>query len=110
MDANHIVRSLQKPPGEFTKKDIIDYICRFQIRHINFMYVGGDGRLKTLNFIVNDKDYLDTILTCGERVDGSSLFDFIDADSSDLYVVPRFNTAFLLPNGTTPEYCTQYSS
>lgn len=110
MDANHIVRSLQKPASEFTKKDIIDYICRFQIRHINFMYVGGDGRLKTLNFIINDKDYLDTLLSCGERVDGSSLFDFIDADSSDLYVVPRFNTAFLFPGGTTPGDYTPFSS
>ena len=97
MDANPIVRSLQKPASEFTKRDIIDFVCDNGIHDINFMYVGGDGRLKTLNFVVNDKDYLDTILTCGERVDGSSLFDFIDADSSDLYVVPRFNTAFLSP-------------
>ena len=74
------------------------------------MYVGGDGRLKTLNFIINDKDYLDTLLSCGERVDGSSLFDFIDADSSDLYVVPRFNTAFLFPGGTTPGDYTPFSS
>jgi glutamine synthetase len=33
----------------------------------------------------------------GERVDGSSLFSFIEAGSSDLYVVPRFKTAFLNP-------------
>lgn len=110
MDANPIVRSLQKPMSEFTKQDIFNYICDNQIRRVNFMYVGGDGRLKTLNFIINDKDYLDTILTCGERVDGSSLFDFIDADSSDLYVVPRFNTAFLYPNGMPPEDSIHYLS
>ncbi len=94
---NPIVQELGKPASEFTKKDIVEYITRFNIHNINFMYVGGDGRLKTLNFVVDDLDYLDTILTCGERVDGSSLFDFIDADSSDLYVVPRFNTAFMSP-------------
>ncbi len=110
MDANPIVRCLQKPASEFTKKDILNYICKHQIRRINFMYVGGDGRLKTLYFVINDMEYLDTILTCGERVDGSSLFDFIDADSSDLYVVPRFNTAFIHPAGTPPDEYAHYMS
>ena len=61
-----------------------------------------DGRLKTLNFVINDAAYLDAILTCGERVDGSSLFSFIEAGSSDLYVLPRFNTAFLDPFAQIP--------
>ena len=61
---------------------------------VNFMYPAADGRLKTLNFIINDLAYLETILTNGERVDGSSLFPFISAGSSDLYVIPRFRTAF----------------
>ena len=50
-----------------------------------------------LNFVITNLQYLDTILTCGERVDGSSLFSFIQAGSSDLYVLPRFRTAFLDP-------------
>ncbi len=54
------------------------------------MYPAGDGRLKTLNFVINNQAYLEAILTCGERVDGSSLFSFIEAGSSDLYVIPRF--------------------
>ena len=41
---------------------------------VNFMYPAGDGRLKTLNFVINNQAYLEAILTCGERVDGSSLF------------------------------------
>lgn len=45
---------------------------------VNFMYPAGDGRLKTLNFVINDAAYLDTILSFGERVDGSSLFKHID--------------------------------
>ena len=66
------------------------------------MYPAGDGRLKTLNFVINNKAYLEAILTCGERVDGSSLFSFIEAGSSDLYVVPRFRTAFVDPFAEIP--------
>ena len=94
LNANPIVAFLGKPAEEFTKADIIDYIVKNDIRMVNFMYPAGDGRLKTLNFVINDLSYLDTILTCGERVDGSSLFSFIQAGSSDLYVLPRYRTAF----------------
>ena len=52
-NANPIVVALQKPAAEFTKADIIDYIVSNQIRMVNFMYPGGDGRLKTLNFVIN---------------------------------------------------------
>ena len=38
----------------------------------------------------------------GERVDGSSLFSFVAADSSDLYVVPRYKTAFVNPFTEVP--------
>lgn len=97
MSANQLVAALQKPASEFTKADIISYIKENDIRMVNFMYPAADGRLKTLNFVINDAAYLDAILTCGERVDGSSLFSFIEAGSSDLYVVPRFSTAFIDP-------------
>jgi glutamine synthetase len=102
LNANPLVVALQKPSAEFTKDDIIRYIVDNDIHMVNFMYPGGDGRLKTLNFVVNDLDYLDTILSCGERVDGSSLFSFVQAGSSDLYVLPRFSTAFLDPFAQIP--------
>ena len=102
LNANPIVSALQKPAAEFTKTDIIEYIAAHDIQMVNFMYPGGDGRLKTLNFVINDLDYLETILTCGERVDGSSLFSFIQAGSSDLYVLPRFSTAFVDPFAEIP--------
>ena len=86
-----------KNPKDFTKKDIIKFIMDEGIRHINFQYPAGDGRLKTLNFVINNAAYLEEILSCGERVDGSSLFPFIEASSSDLYVVPRFRTAYMDP-------------
>ena len=100
-----IVSEIGKPRDKFTKRDIISFIGKHGIRHVNFMYPGGDGRLKTLNFIINDKDYLDEILTCGERVDGSSLFSYIEASSSDLYVVPRYRTAFVDPFAPLPTLC-----
>ena len=91
-----------KDPKEFTKQDIISFIKKEGIRHINFQYPAGDGRLKTLNFVINDGDYLDEILTCGERVDGSSLFPFVEANNSDLYVVPRYRTAYMDPFSELP--------
>ena len=97
MNANLLVSYLQKPAAEFTKEDIKKYIRENEVQMVNFMYPAGDGRLKTLNFVINNESYLDEILTCGERVDGSSLFSFIEAGSSDLYVIPRFKPAFVDP-------------
>lgn len=102
LNKNAVVAFLGKNPGEFTKDDIIRFISDNNIEMVNFMYPSADGRLKTLNFVVNDLAYLETILTLGERVDGSSLFPFIGAGSSDLYVVPRFRTAFVDPFAEIP--------
>ena len=105
MNCNALVKQLQKPSSQFTKQDIVTFIRNNEIQHVNFMYPAGDGRLKTLNFIINNAEYLDEILTCGERVDGSSLFTFIEASSSDLYVVPKFSTAFVDPFAELPTLC-----
>ena len=102
LNPNKVVAFLGKEPKEFTRADIVRYISENGIRMVNFMYPAGDGRLKTLNFVINSAEYLDAILTCGERVDGSSLFPFIEAGSSDLYVVPRFSTAFHDPFAEIP--------
>lgn len=97
MNPNPLVQYLNKPPEEFTKEDLIRYCEDYNIGMVNFRYTGWDGRLKTLNFIINSREHLDNILSCGERVDGSSLFSFIEAGSSDLYVMPRYKTAFVNP-------------
>ncbi len=97
-----LVREIGKRPSEFTKQDIIGYVVKHGIRIVNFRYVAADGRLKTLNFPVTDVRYLDSILSFGERVDGSSLFPYIEASSSDLYVLPRFSTAYLDPFSEIP--------
>lgn len=99
---NPLVEHLEKLPETFTKKDILQYITDKGIRIINFRYVAADGRLKTLNFPVTSLDYAESVLTYGERVDGSSLFPYIEAGSSDLYVVPKFSTAYADPFSEIP--------
>jgi len=71
LSKNAVVAYLQKAPADFTKADIIDFVANNGIEMINFMYPAADGRLKTLNFVINSLAYLETILTLGERVDGS---------------------------------------
>ncbi len=99
---NQVVQFLQKAPKEFRKEDIIRFVNENGIEMVNFMYPANDHRLKTLNFIINSEEYLESILTFGERVDGSSLFPFIEAGNSDLYVIPRYSTAFVDPFAEVP--------
>ena len=113
LNPNRLVRYLRKPAYEFTKSDIIQFVEDNGIEMINFRYVAEDGRLKTLSFIVLNIEHLDSILTYGERVDGSSLFSFIEAGSSDLYGIPRYRTAFINPFAAVPTLdilCSFYTS
>lgn len=102
MNPNELVRFLQKPAKDFTREDIVRFVEAKGITMINFRYAAEDGKLKTLNFVPYSKEHLVSILTAGERVDGSSLFSFVESGSSDLYVVPRYRTAFLNPFTETP--------
>ncbi|HAS27951.1 MAG TPA: glutamine synthetase [Dehalococcoidia bacterium] len=95
--ANKLSNFLDKPCHDFTKQDIVQYVEQNDIKAVNLRHVGGDGKLKTLNFVVDSKSHLDKILSAGERVDGSSIFSYIDTSSSDLYIIPRYKTAFVNP-------------
>lgn len=113
LNPNKVIQYLNKPSKDFTKKDLIKFIEDNNIKMINFRYIGGDGRLKKLNFVITNKKHLDYILSTGERVDGSSLFSFIKAISSDLYVIPRYETAFVDPFTEVPTIdilCSFYTS
>ncbi len=113
MSPNELVRFLKKPSHEFTKNDLILFCEEREIEMINFRYIAEDGKLKTLNFVISSKDHLDSILSAGERVDGSSLFSFVEACSSDLYVIPRYRTAFVNPFSDVPALdilCSFYNS
>ncbi|MCK9421855.1 MAG: glutamine synthetase family protein [Bacteroidales bacterium] len=112
LNPNALVHFLDKPNGDFTKNDLIRFIEGNGIRMVNFRYAGADGRLKTLNFIIKDLQHLDGILSAGERVDGSSLFpNYVEAGSSDLYIIPRYRTAFVNPFSDIPSLdilCSYY--
>jgi len=113
MNMNKVVQFLGKPAEEFTKQDLVRFIEDKKIEMVNFRYVGGDGRLKTLNFVITSKAQLDHLLSMGERVDGSSLLPYIDAASSDLYVIPRYRTAYVNPFSPIPTVdilCSYYTN
>ncbi len=102
LNPNPLVRALGKPAEEFTRADIARFIADEGITMLNLRYVGGDGRLKELNFAIQSAAHLDRVLTMGERVDGSSLFGVVEATSSDPYVVPQLRTAHLNPFAALP--------
>ena len=102
LSPNALVQYLDKPAQEFTRNDLITFIEHNDVEMINFHYVADDGRLKTLNFVINSREHLNNLLSSGERVDGSSLFAHMQAGSSDLYVIPRYRTAFINPFNEIP--------
>ncbi|MCQ2169711.1 MAG: glutamine synthetase family protein [Bacteroidales bacterium] len=85
-----------------TRSELVDYCLANKVEVVNFHYCGWDGKFKTLNFVIRDEEHLKNILEAGERVDGSSLFPFIEAGKSDLYVIPRYKTAFRNPFEEVP--------
>ncbi len=110
---NELERFLQKPASAFTSADIVRFVEEKGIQMINFRYAAEDGKLKTLNFVPFNREHLVSILTMGERVDGSSLFSFVEAASSDLYVIPKYRTAFINPFSEIPALeilCSFYDS
>ncbi len=102
VSSNPLESYLGKKAAEFTKKDLLDYIREHDVKLLNFHYVADDGRIKTLNFVINSPEHAEELLSAGERVDGSSLFSHIEAGNSDLYVIPRYRTAFMNPFSQTP--------
>jgi len=87
----------------FSGKDaVIKFISENNIKILNLCHIPEDGRLKTLSFSTANKDRVHGILEFGERVDGSSLFSFIDPGKSDIYISPRLGKAFANPFAILP--------
>ncbi len=84
------------------KEDILRFISENEIRIINLCHIPEDGRLKTLSFTVDGSDKAEEILELGERVDGSSLFSFLEPGKSDIYILPRRERAFVNPFSEIP--------
>lgn len=89
---------LGKSPLEFGREDFLKLIKEKDIRRLTFHYTALDGKLKELSFPIADSAEADMILAEGERADGSSLYNgILEAEESDIYVVPDYRTAFINP-------------
>jgi glutamine synthetase len=90
---------LGKPRDEWGADDLVQLVRDRGIRIISLMHVGGDGLLKTLDFVPVSQDHLRDIIEGGERADGSNLFrgTGIPPDASDIVLRPRVQSAFLDP-------------
>ena len=84
------------------KGAVLKFISENNIRILNLCHIPEEGRLKTLSFSTANKDRVHDILEFGERVDGSSLFSFIDPAKSDIYISPRLGKAFANPFAVLP--------
>lgn len=104
LPASRLERLLGKPSNQWTVDDLIEFVRSRHIRLVSLMHIGGDGWLKTLDFVPRDWMHLQDILTAGERADGSSLFGMmgIPTGKSDIVLRPRISSAFLNPFSPVP--------
>jgi glutamine synthetase len=112
--AQTLHRHIGKPPAAWTVDDIVSFVRDRQIRVLSLMHVGGDGWLKTLDFVPRDAAHLIDVLTGGERADGSSLFGDlgIPVGASDIVMRPRLQSAFVdpfAPEPTLAVLCSHYN-
>ena len=95
---------LGKSRRDWTIDDLTGLFASRNIRVLSLMHVGGDGWLKTLDFVPRSVPHLTDIIEGGERADGSSLFpgSGIPPDASDIVLRPRVESAFLDPFSSQP--------
>lgn len=102
--AHTVQRFLGRPPASWTAGDLAAFADDRGIRVLSLMHVGGDGWLKTLDFVPRDARHMADVLAGGERADGSSLFGDlgIPVGASDIVLRPRLSTAFVDPFAPDP--------
>ena len=61
MSPNKLVKYLKKPATEFTRADIVRYCQENGVEFINLHYCGWDGKLKSLNFVINSLEHPDSL-------------------------------------------------
>jgi len=84
------------------KRDVLKLVSEKRVKIINLCHVPEDSHLKTLSFAVANEERVAQILEFGERVDGSSLFSSINPYESDVYIMPKIDSAFLNPFNPIP--------
>ncbi len=94
-----LVKEIGKPRDKWTVDDLVAAFERRRIQLLSLMHVGGDGWLKTLDFVPRSNSHLVDIIEGGERADGSNLFrdTRIKAEASDIVLRPRVESAFIDP-------------
>ncbi|RPJ60988.1 MAG: glutamine synthetase, partial [Acidobacteria bacterium] len=104
LPASLLARLLGKSASEWTLDDLVNLCAETGVRIVSLMHVGGDGTLKTLDFVPSHERHLREILTAGERADGSSVFPGmgVPVGASDIVLRPRLSTAFLDPFSPHP--------
>jgi glutamine synthetase len=112
--AQTLHRAIGKPSAFWSADDLVAVVRDRGIRVLSLMHVGGDGWLKTLDFVPRDAAHLKDVLAGGERADGSSLFGDlgIPVGASDIVMRPRLSTAFLDPFSPEPTLavlCSHYN-
>jgi glutamine synthetase len=95
---------LGKPRSEWSIDDLVGIYSSRGVEIVSLMHVGGDGWLKTLDFVPQSVTHLRDIVQGGERADGSSLFPRtgIKPNASDIVLRPRVGSAFLDPFAALP--------
>jgi glutamine synthetase len=95
--------SLMQSMLNFSGKDAaLKFISENNVKILNMCHIPEDGKLKTLSLSTSDKERVREILEYGERVDGSSLFSFIEPGKSDIYAYPRLDRVFMNPFAMLP--------
>ncbi len=102
LPAGLLERAVGRPRDTWTEDDLAGFAMGRGVRVVSLMHVGGDGWLKTLDFVPRDRGHFSDILLGGERADGSSLFTGMKSGASDMVLRPRLDTAFLDPFSSTP--------
>ena len=107
LPASRIERLLRKPSAQWTVGDLVGLASANRVRLVSLMHVGGDGRLKALDFVPRSEGHLTDVLVAGERCDGSSLFGNmgVRVGASDIILQPRIASAFLDPFAPEPTLC-----
>jgi glutamine synthetase len=104
LPAGRLERWIGRPPHDWSVDDLVAVVLERSIPLVALMHVGGDGWLKTLDFVPRSRAHLVDVLEGGERADGSSLFPGlgITAGASDVVLRPRIETAFVDPFSPLP--------
>jgi glutamine synthetase len=99
LPSQSLERELGKPRSEWSVDDLVGIYSSHNVQIVSLMHVGGDGWLKTLDFVPQSVSHLRDIVQGGERADGSSLFPKtgIKPSASDIVLTPRAESVFLDP-------------